>query len=102
MEEVLKHFNPGSWQEDLKNLHLDAPRYRGRSYHERKSKGKRGLEILQKQIGMSIEKTNKQTGKSYPCGIFNRLKSNDCCQSIIIELSNEGLYFDQTVLFVWN
>uniref|UniRef100_A0A8D1K9V4 CUB domain-containing protein n=1 Tax=Sus scrofa TaxID=9823 RepID=A0A8D1K9V4_PIG len=38
VEELLKHFNPESWQEDLENLYLDTPHYRGRSYHDRKSK----------------------------------------------------------------
>ncbi|XP_048651750.1 platelet-derived growth factor D isoform X5 [Marmota marmota marmota] len=39
VEDLLKHFNPESWQDDLENLYLDTPHYRGRSYHERKSKG---------------------------------------------------------------
>uniref|UniRef100_A0A8P0P8F0 Platelet-derived growth factor D n=1 Tax=Canis lupus familiaris TaxID=9615 RepID=A0A8P0P8F0_CANLF len=39
VEDLLKHFNPESWQEDLENLYLDTPHYRGRSYHDRKSKG---------------------------------------------------------------
>ncbi|CAD7689883.1 unnamed protein product [Nyctereutes procyonoides] len=38
VEDLLKHFNPESWQEDLENLYLDTPHYRGRSYHDRKSK----------------------------------------------------------------
>ncbi|KAM9767308.1 platelet-derived growth factor D isoform 2-T2 [Dama dama] len=38
VEELLKHFNPESWQEDLENLYLDTPHHRGRSYHDRKSK----------------------------------------------------------------
>uniref|UniRef100_H0X1P0 Platelet-derived growth factor D n=2 Tax=Otolemur garnettii TaxID=30611 RepID=H0X1P0_OTOGA len=38
VEDLLKHFNPESWQEDLENLYLDTPRYRGRSYHDQKSK----------------------------------------------------------------
>lgn len=40
VEDLLKHFNPESWQDDLENLYLDTPHYRGRSYHDRKSKGK--------------------------------------------------------------
>uniref|UniRef100_A0A8C8TIL0 Platelet-derived growth factor, D polypeptide n=1 Tax=Peromyscus maniculatus bairdii TaxID=230844 RepID=A0A8C8TIL0_PERMB len=39
VEDLLKHFNPESWQDDLENLYLDTPHYRGRSYHDRKSKG---------------------------------------------------------------
>ncbi|EDL24925.1 platelet-derived growth factor D isoform 3 precursor [Mus musculus] len=39
VEDLLKHFNPVSWQDDLENLYLDTPHYRGRSYHDRKSKG---------------------------------------------------------------
>lgn len=38
VEDLLKYFNPASWQDDLENLYMDTPRYRGRSYHERKSK----------------------------------------------------------------
>ncbi|KAM5183265.1 platelet-derived growth factor D isoform 3-T3 [Callospermophilus lateralis] len=38
VEDLLKHFNPESWQDDLENLYLDTSHYRGRSYHERKSK----------------------------------------------------------------
>ncbi|XP_073095459.1 platelet-derived growth factor D isoform X2 [Manis javanica] len=38
VEDLLKHFNPESWQEDLENLYLDIPHYRGRSYHDKKSK----------------------------------------------------------------
>ncbi|XP_032023151.1 platelet-derived growth factor D isoform X1 [Hylobates moloch] len=38
VEDLLKYFNPESWQEDLENMYLDTPRYRGRSYHDRKSK----------------------------------------------------------------
>ncbi|XP_041513396.1 platelet-derived growth factor D isoform X3 [Microtus oregoni] len=38
VEDLLKHFNPESWQDDLENLYLDTPHYRGRSYHDRKSK----------------------------------------------------------------
>ncbi|XP_006833846.1 PREDICTED: platelet-derived growth factor D isoform X2 [Chrysochloris asiatica] len=38
VEDVLKHFYPDSWQEDLKKLYLDNPYYRGRTYYERKSK----------------------------------------------------------------
>ncbi|XP_019337564.1 platelet-derived growth factor D isoform X3 [Alligator mississippiensis] len=39
VEELLKHFNPDSWQEDLENLYTDAGHhFRGRSYHDRKSK----------------------------------------------------------------
>ncbi|XP_004604860.1 platelet-derived growth factor D isoform X1 [Sorex araneus] len=38
VEDLLKHFNPESWQEDLENLYLDTPHFRGRSYHDRKSK----------------------------------------------------------------
>ncbi|KFO25640.1 Platelet-derived growth factor D [Fukomys damarensis] len=38
VEDLLKHFNPESWQEDLENLYLDTAHYRGRSYHDRKSK----------------------------------------------------------------
>ncbi|XP_039912424.1 platelet-derived growth factor D isoform X3 [Hirundo rustica] len=39
VEDLLKHFNPDSWQEDLENLYTDSGQhYRGRSYHDRKSK----------------------------------------------------------------
>uniref|UniRef100_A0A493SZM2 Platelet-derived growth factor D n=1 Tax=Anas platyrhynchos platyrhynchos TaxID=8840 RepID=A0A493SZM2_ANAPP len=39
VEDLLKHFNPDSWQEDLENLYTDSGHhYRGRSYHDRKSK----------------------------------------------------------------
>ncbi|XP_039337756.1 platelet-derived growth factor D isoform X4 [Mauremys reevesii] len=39
VEELLKHFNPESWQEDLENLYTDTGHhYRGRSYRDRKSK----------------------------------------------------------------
>ncbi|XP_053060157.1 platelet-derived growth factor D isoform X2 [Acinonyx jubatus] len=38
VEDLLKHFNPESWREDLENLYLETPHYRGRSYHDRKSK----------------------------------------------------------------
>nr|XP_014429264.1 platelet-derived growth factor D isoform X2 [Pelodiscus sinensis] len=39
VEELLKHLNPESWQEDLENLYTDTEhQYRGRSYHDRKSK----------------------------------------------------------------
>lgn len=41
VEELLKYLNPESWQEDLENLFLDTPHYRGRSYHDRMSKGKK-------------------------------------------------------------
>lgn len=41
VEDLLKHFNPESWQEDLENLYTDSGHhYRGRSYHDRKSKGR--------------------------------------------------------------
>lgn len=41
VEDLLKHFNPDSWQEDLENLYTDSGHhYRGRSYHDRKSKGR--------------------------------------------------------------
>ncbi|XP_068936641.1 platelet-derived growth factor D isoform X4 [Petaurus breviceps papuanus] len=39
VEDLLKHFNPETWQEDLENLYMDTPQYRGRSYYDRKSKG---------------------------------------------------------------
>ncbi|XP_068936638.1 platelet-derived growth factor D isoform X1 [Petaurus breviceps papuanus] len=38
VEDLLKHFNPETWQEDLENLYMDTPQYRGRSYYDRKSK----------------------------------------------------------------
>ncbi|KAM4700730.1 platelet-derived growth factor D [Discoglossus pictus] len=38
VEEVLKHFNPDTWQEDLENLYTDTAQFRGRTYQERKSK----------------------------------------------------------------
>ncbi|KAL0630078.1 Platelet-derived growth factor D [Plecturocebus cupreus] len=38
VEDLLKYFNPESWQEDLESMYLDTPHYRGRSYHERRSK----------------------------------------------------------------
>ncbi|XP_013366685.1 PREDICTED: platelet-derived growth factor D isoform X2 [Chinchilla lanigera] len=38
VEDLLRHFNPESWQEDLENLYLETPYYRGRAYHDRKSK----------------------------------------------------------------
>uniref|UniRef100_A0A8C8RXS6 Platelet-derived growth factor D n=1 Tax=Pelusios castaneus TaxID=367368 RepID=A0A8C8RXS6_9SAUR len=39
VEELLRHFNPVSWQEDLKNLYTDTGHdNRGRSYRDRKSK----------------------------------------------------------------
>ncbi|EPQ01863.1 Platelet-derived growth factor D [Myotis brandtii] len=38
VEDLLKHFSPESWQEDLENLYLDTPHHRGRSYRDRKSK----------------------------------------------------------------
>ncbi|XP_049634531.1 platelet-derived growth factor D isoform X2 [Suncus etruscus] len=38
VEELLKYLNPESWQDDLENLFLDTPHYRGRSYHDRMSK----------------------------------------------------------------
>jgi len=42
VEDLLKHFNPDSWQEDLENLYTDSGHhYRGRSYHDRKSKGRK-------------------------------------------------------------
>lgn len=42
VEDLLKHFNPESWQEDLENLYTDSEHhYRGRSYHDRKSKGRK-------------------------------------------------------------
>jgi len=42
VEDLLKHFNPDSWKEDLENLYTESGHhYRGRSYHDRKSKGKK-------------------------------------------------------------
>uniref|UniRef100_A0A8V0XSG9 Platelet-derived growth factor D n=1 Tax=Gallus gallus TaxID=9031 RepID=A0A8V0XSG9_CHICK len=39
VEDLLKHFNPDSWKEDLENLYTESGHhYRGRSYHDRKSK----------------------------------------------------------------
>ncbi|XP_075448510.1 platelet-derived growth factor D [Ascaphus truei] len=38
VEEVLKHFNPNTWQEDLENLYTDTSHFRGRSYQDKKSK----------------------------------------------------------------
>ncbi|XP_030056111.1 platelet-derived growth factor D [Microcaecilia unicolor] len=38
VEELLKHLNPDTWQEDLENLYTDTAHYRGRTYHEKKSK----------------------------------------------------------------
>ncbi|XP_041438617.1 platelet-derived growth factor D-like [Xenopus laevis] len=38
VEEVLKHFNPESWQEDLENLYTDTSQFRGRTFQEKKSK----------------------------------------------------------------
>ncbi|XP_073518210.1 platelet-derived growth factor D [Phyllobates terribilis] len=38
VEEVLKHFNPDTWQEDLENLYTDTSQFRGRTFQERKSK----------------------------------------------------------------
>nr|XP_020670754.1 platelet-derived growth factor D [Pogona vitticeps] len=38
VEELLKHFNPDSWQEDLENLYIENAPPRGRSFYERKSK----------------------------------------------------------------
>ncbi|XP_042312024.1 platelet-derived growth factor D [Sceloporus undulatus] len=38
VEELLRHFNPDTWQEDLKNLYTDTAPPRGRSFYERKSK----------------------------------------------------------------
>lgn len=41
VEELLKHFNPDTWQEDLDHLYTESTPPRGRSFYERKSKGKR-------------------------------------------------------------
>ncbi|KAM4827875.1 platelet-derived growth factor D isoform 1-T2 [Thomomys bottae] len=38
VEDLLKYFNPESWQDDLENLYVDIPQYRGRLYYGRKSK----------------------------------------------------------------
>ncbi|XP_053564549.1 platelet-derived growth factor D [Bombina bombina] len=38
LEEVLKHFNPDTWKEDLENLYTDTSQFRGRTFQERKSK----------------------------------------------------------------
>ncbi|KAG9491358.1 platelet-derived growth factor D isoform X2 [Eleutherodactylus coqui] len=38
VEEVLKHFNPDTWKEDLENLYTDSSQFRGRTFQERKSK----------------------------------------------------------------
>uniref|UniRef100_A0A6I8QHK3 Platelet-derived growth factor D n=1 Tax=Xenopus tropicalis TaxID=8364 RepID=A0A6I8QHK3_XENTR len=38
VEEVLKHFNPESWQDDLENLYTDTSQFRGRTFQEKKSK----------------------------------------------------------------
>uniref|UniRef100_A0A8B9NMW2 Platelet derived growth factor D n=1 Tax=Accipiter nisus TaxID=211598 RepID=A0A8B9NMW2_9AVES len=64
VEDLLKHFNPDSWQEDLENLYTDSGHhYRGRSYHDRKSKGRKrhyirtlgqDQDIPSLLIGMSI------------------------------------------------
>ncbi|XP_063161910.1 platelet-derived growth factor D isoform X1 [Candoia aspera] len=38
VEELLKHFNPDTWQEDLEHLYTETAPPRGRSFYERKSK----------------------------------------------------------------
>ncbi|XP_063807617.1 platelet-derived growth factor D isoform X1 [Pseudophryne corroboree] len=38
VEEVLRHFNPETWKEDLENLYTDTSQFRGRTFQERKSK----------------------------------------------------------------
>ncbi|CAH2225372.1 platelet-derived growth factor D isoform X1 [Pelobates cultripes] len=38
VEEVLKHFNPDTWQVDLENLYTDTSQFRGRTFQEKKIK----------------------------------------------------------------
>ncbi|KAM8976231.1 platelet-derived growth factor D [Pelodytes ibericus] len=38
VEEVLKHFNPDTWQDDLVNLYVDTSQFRGRTFQEKKIK----------------------------------------------------------------
>ncbi|XP_048350360.1 platelet-derived growth factor D isoform X1 [Sphaerodactylus townsendi] len=38
VEELLRHFNPDTWQEDLETLYTDTAQHRGRNFYERKSK----------------------------------------------------------------
>ncbi|KAG8442327.1 hypothetical protein GDO86_003932, partial [Hymenochirus boettgeri] len=38
VEEVLKHFNPDSWQDDLRNLDTVTAQFRGRNFQEKKNK----------------------------------------------------------------
>lgn len=66
VEELLKHFNPDSWQEDLENLYTDAGHhFRGRSYHDRKSKGR-------ESHGMNIcINTSCFLYISYQCSLFD-------------------------------
>ncbi|XP_066555386.1 platelet-derived growth factor D isoform X2 [Amia ocellicauda] len=38
VEELLKHLNPDTWQDDLESLYTDTGHYRARTYHDRKHK----------------------------------------------------------------
>lgn len=66
VEDLLKHFNPDSWQEDLENLYTDSGHhYRGRSYHDRKSKGRKILwDILTQTLGKGQDIPSLLIGKS--------------------------------------
>lgn len=60
VEDLLKHFNPVSWQDDLENLYLDTPHYRGRSYHDRKSKGKKQSLECSSSLSKGVYRKNKR------------------------------------------
>lgn len=67
VEELLRHFNPDTWEEDLENLYTDTAQYRGRSFHERKSKV--DLDRLNEEV-----KRYSCTPRNYSVNIREELK----------------------------
>ncbi|XP_012864926.1 PREDICTED: platelet-derived growth factor D [Dipodomys ordii] len=100
VEDVLKYFNPESWQEDLENLYVDLPQYRGRLYYGRKSKGKKT-----EARWFCVSSVNSNN-KDWQYDMFDALKSDHYCQSVTTicstALSNSSLYGTQALSFAYD
>ncbi|XP_008106250.1 platelet-derived growth factor D [Anolis carolinensis] len=122
VEELLRHFNPDTWQEDMKNLYTETAPPRGRSFYERKSKvdldqlndDVKRYSCTPRNYSVNIREELKQTSVVFfprcllvqrcggNCGCsFTRWKSCTCTPGKVVKKYHEVLRFTPEASPTW-